>query len=309
MSTTTDMFEGGGAASGAAEQGAASAQNEAAPASGLAERVAGLTRRAEGAAKELKALAKALGDLTGAHVANPGTLEKVEQALAKLELAETPTQADVDALREALRGAAEARRRSLRLSALGALHRAAKDAGLGCETLADSPPTLLIAPVTVTLDFDAGQAELAYAREPVAETDLDAGRILAAREAFMKETREAAIPSERFFDQLRAAHAFVCRSRGQGTEERVDLVDLLGPLSLFTVEPEKWRSTARWSAYPRHMLAYQLKNLRADGLLERDGVRLDLGAATGGTTRNKRNVLFVPSGHDQGQYYLSVRFV
>ncbi len=304
MSSTTDMFEGG-----AANTAAAPAPSETASAPGLAERVATMTRRAEGAAKELKGLAKALGDLGGVHIGNPGTLEKVEQALAKLELAETPTQADVDALRETLRGEAERRRRTLRLGALGALHRAAKDAGLGCETLSDSPPTLLIAPVTVTLDFDAGRAELSYARETVGETDVDAGRILAARETFMKETREAAIPSERFFDQLRAAHAFVCRSRGQGTEERVDLVDLLGPLSLFTVEPEKWRSTTRWNAFPRHMLAYQLKNLRADGLLERDGVRLDLGAATGGTTRNKRNVLFVPSGHDQGQYYLSVRFV
>ena len=43
-------------------------------------------------------------------------------------------------------------------------------------------------------------------------------------------------------------------------------------------------------------------------LLERRGRRISLGTATGGSTRNKRNVLFVPVSVTDGQYYLSIVF-
>ena len=56
------------------------------------------------------------------------------------------------------------------------------------------------------------------------------------------------------------------------------------------------------------MLAYQLRRLRREGTLARDGLRVELGVATGGSARDKRNVVYVPAG-GEGQYQLSLRVV
>jgi hypothetical protein len=85
----------------------------------------------------------------------------------------------------------------------------------------------------------------------------------------------------------------------------VDLVDTLAPLA-WLLDPSSGRKT---TPYPRHMLAYQLYRLQREAHLQHEGLRLELGTATGGSTRHKAKVLFVPSSHTEGFYYLSLRFV
>jgi hypothetical protein len=100
-------------------------------------------------------------------------------------------------------------------------------------------------------------------------------------------------------------------ARGHTLGERVDLVDLRLPLALLRTGADRWRriELAKTPSYERYQLAYQLQRLRKDQLLEKGGLRLDLGSATGGSTRQKHNVLFIPRAGGDGQYYLSLRFV
>lgn len=198
-----------------------------------------------------------------------------------------------------------------RMALIGELTRAGQ--GVEVALLAETPLTVLVAPLAVEIDLDAGSARVLYAREVVETCEPDAPAILAARQKAMDRIRAEALESAAFFDLARRAYQTVLLARGLQAGERVDLVDLLGPLSVLGRDADDWRKVASggvkgFAPYPRYLLAYQLHRLRRDGMLAKDGVRLDLGAATAGSTRNKRDVLFVPSSATEGQYYLSIRF-
>ncbi len=279
---------------------------------------AGTRERVEELKKALKArlrdgdkARKALEEL-----GKPGALEKLdvvgpalgalrEADLAALGLGD-PAGALVGALVD-VRGQLEAR---ARMKVLGELTRLAEAEGLSAQRVGDAPPAVLVAPLVVELDFDRGLAVLTYAREPVAEVPLDAAAILKARGEVMAAILEAAAPSEVFFERLVGAYRLALAAGGGQAGDRVDLVDLLAPLALLQTPREGWRKAdlSKLEPFPRHLLAYQLQRMRREGVLERGGLRLELGTATGGTTRNKRDVLFVPTTPSEGQYYLSVRF-
>ncbi|MGM0578246.1 MAG: hypothetical protein ACQEXJ_21160 [Myxococcota bacterium] len=202
-------------------------------------------------------------------------------------------------------------RRERRMALLGPLQRMAGEAGIPVETVAETPPTLALSPLTAELDFEAGEARLCYARETVETAALEPEAILEARGEAMAAIKDRAVPSEAFFGRARDAYRMALVARGSEDGERLDLVDLLAPLTLLATDRDEWRkrSVSKMDDFPRYLLAYQLQRLRRDGVLERDGVRLELGTATGGATKDKRNVLFVPSTPTEGQYYLSIRFV
>ena len=182
--------------------------------------------------------------------------------------------------------------------------------GLEVSLLTEAPLTVLVAPLTVELDLDAAATKVMYAREVVAECKADARSIIAARQQAMDHIRERSLDSQVFFDVARHAYAIALTARGLREGERVDLVDLLGPLAMLTLDIGEWRKSPKqgFAPYPRYLLAYQLQRLRRDGVLARGGLRLDLGTATAGSTKNKRDVLFIPTTPTEGQYYLSVRF-
>jgi len=199
-------------------------------------------------------------------------------------------------------------RRSVRHQVLNDLKDAADEEGFRFELIGDSPPTVLIRPLTAELDTENGRVTVMYGRETVIECGLDAGSIIDAREKAMKRIKKAAMPSEEFFDILRAAYRMVCVRTSVRPGERVDIVDLLGPLAVLTVDPNQWRKLNKIDPFPRYMLGYQLLHLRRDGVMQRNGRRIDLGTATGGSARNKTNVIYVPTSPTDGQYYLSIRF-
>lgn len=202
------------------------------------------------------------------------------------------------------------RRQKRRVRFMQTLHERADASDLAFEKLADTPLTLYLEPLTVEVDFETARVDLSYARETLEETDLDPDAVLEAHRSAVDALTDRAIPSEPFFDRLQFAYDMARRARGDAPGDRVDLVDLLTPLTVLSSDAEAWSSAdlSELPPYPRPLLAYQIAKLRRDGLLAQNGRRLDLGTATGGSTDDKQQVLFIPSGRGEGQYYLSIRF-
>lgn len=272
-----------------------------------------LRETADSAIKQLAPVRKALDGLL--REGGFSDLRNVEKRLSVLTSASLDGMPMEDALDEVVEVLAEYRDRRLkaaRMKLVSLLHRSAADDGLEIHKLGDSPPTFLIQPVAVEIHFDRSEVSLIYAREEVLKVALDVKAILKGRRQAMGMIREHDISSAEFFDLLQQAYHIVRTARGVPKGQRIDLVDTLLPLSLLRADSQRWRrlEPSRLNPFTRYQLAYHLARLRRDGMLEKDGTRLDLGTATGGSTRNKRDVLFVPSGFEgEGQYYLSLRFV
>lgn len=278
----------------------------------LRDRLSAFSDRADEHFKRLSALRKACKQLlSNKGPFEPGLLADQLAAFEKAPLDGGQLEAERTDLLDAMAARLERTRKALRMSAVGALYRAAASAGLELRKVAEVPPTFFLAPVVVELDFEASSARILYAREVVTNTPLDPAAVLAGRREVMASIRQGALDSPDFFDMLRRAYELVGQVRQVRPGGRVDLVDLMVPLAMLRAGVAKWRTLGdrKISPIPRHLLAYQLQRLRKDGLLEKDGVRLDLGVATGATTKKKRDVLFLPSPDGEGQYYLSIRFI
>lgn len=223
----------------------------------------------------------------------------------------SPLGVDLSSVAEQVCARLDVLRVRARSALLADLTRLARDQDLEATVLTERPLAVLLRPLTAELDLEAGIARLLYAREVVVEAPLVPARILAARTAALDTIRDQALPSPRFFDLAHRAWRTVISARGLEPESRVDLVDLLLPLALLRQDVDEWRALApeKLAPWPRYLLAYQLRRLRHDGLLQQDGLRLELGVATGGSTRHKRNVIFLPTTPSEGQYHLSIRFV
>lgn len=247
----------------------------------------------------------------------PGGIDDIrilQTAHSKLEL-QSLTSLGLEAERvdlcQQLQLAASEARREARNQVINTLHSLAKEGGFKPEVLSETPPTLALAPLTVELDIPEGIARIFYARSCVTEVPLAAEAIVEARLRVIDSIRAQAIDSAAFFDKLRIAYQMILVEFAGRPGDRVDLVDLLAPLTLLQVERSKWRKMnfSKLADFPRYLLSYQLSRLRREGLLEKAGWRLELGTATGGSTKNKANVLFVPHSASDGQYYLSLRFI
>jgi hypothetical protein len=267
----------------------------------LKKRLAGAMRA--GKACEALAGAGALGKLAALDRHLPA-LRDADLSAFGLEERRGDLVAKLTALQDRLRA-------TTRMAVIGELARQAQ--GFEVSLLTETPLTVLIAPLSVEIDLEAGAAKVLYAREVVSPPcEPEAEAILAARQKAMDHIRKRALDSSAFFDLARRAYQTALLARRLPVGERVDLVDLLGPLAVLAREADDWRRAALdkgFAPYPRYLLAYQLHRLQREGMLTKDGVRLDLGPATAGSTKNKRDVLFVPSSPTEGQYYLSIRFV
>jgi hypothetical protein len=279
----------------------------------LLQRVKRLRAQAVDVSKSLDKAARALDVLIKQH---PWGQQSIPAALklfsAPEELAAAQLDAPWSALLSDLQAHIDEQARQARQHLLTRLRDAAVADNISFEKLSDNPTTLALQPFTVEIDWDNGRATLFYAREPIDDSlPLDAGAIMQQRAQSMKAIQAAAIPSERFFSLLKTSWQVTLTARGQAEDDRVDLVDLLGPLSLLCTPPDSWRNLKDrdLKPYPRYLFVYQLFRMRRDRALERDGWRLDLGAATGGSTRKKQNVLYIPTSPGDGQYYLTVRFI
>ncbi|QDG51718.1 hypothetical protein FIV42_13465 [Persicimonas caeni] len=279
----------------------------------------GLLQRAENLLKDIRSHARRvsrakdlLAAVKGKEPSSKSYAEwlEIERGLGGYELGVPELDAQRAELIEALGAEMKKLRIKARMAFMQKLEMLAEAQDIALEKLSEAPLVLFADPLTFEIDFDAGGARLLYGHEPICELPLDAKELLGAHQTTVEELERRTIPSEDFFDRLRAAYRMVLAADGTEKGDRVDLVDVLVPLSVLGLERKDWRNKGPGALepYPRHLLAWQLAKLRRDGVLERGGVRLDLGAATGGSTKNKQNVLYIPVGAKNGQYYGSLRF-
>lgn len=202
------------------------------------------------------------------------------------------------------------RQRELRMRFARSIEKMARRREVTTETISESPLVLRVSPFVVTADFDREKATIEYAKNQLQEVHLAPDNVLDAHEEWVNRIRSKAVDSETCFRWLRRAYELVLVGRDAEYGDRVDLVDLRAPLGLLAGNIDDWRRDGQETPdpMPRWLLSYQLKHLRFDQMLEHDGERIDLGTATGDSTDDKTDVLFIRSGRDAGQYYLSIRF-
>jgi hypothetical protein len=185
----------------------------------------------------------------------------------------------------------------------------AESEGLTCKMIATEPMEFSLTPFTVAVNLDQNLAHINYARLVLEELPAKPDQITAALQKNL-EMLESGWSSEQFFDALYDAYRMQLFEKKSHRDERVVLTDLLARMAL-SFQSDKFRSdpvAGNYRSYGRVRMAYDLSKLRRNGLLQRNGRRLNLGTATGSSTRNKKGVLYIEEGPGRGQYYLSIWF-
>ncbi len=185
----------------------------------------------------------------------------------------------------------------------------AESDGLTCKMIASEPMEFSLPPFTVAVNLDQNLAHINYARLALAELPAKPEQITTALQKNLKML-ETGWSSVQFFDALYDAYRIQLFEKKDHRDERVVLTDLLARVAL-SFQSDKFRSdpvAGNYRAYGRVRMAYDLSRLRRNGLLQRNGRRLNLGTATGSSTRNKKGVLYIEESPGRGQYYLSIWF-
>lgn len=262
--------------------------------------------------RDLKAQEKALDDLAKGDA--DGDVPTLHAALAALDvdvLARVGQGETTEGVRAAARERLQALRQEQRRALANELQAAAADAGRTFRRLGENPPEFLFTPFTVTVDLDRMEAALAYAREELARVPAKAPEIAKAAEKAEKELAAKQLAPEEEFDLLWAAYRAAAAAEGRTAGERVELAPVLAQVALlrqgkrFEEDPLK----ERFASYPKARFLFDVTRLRNARLLERNGLRLDLGTATGDSTKKKGRVFWLPNPDGTGQYYLTIRFV
>ncbi|MFP4599792.1 MAG: hypothetical protein ACLFVJ_16150 [Persicimonas sp.] len=278
----------------------------------LSDRVDAFLKELRSRSRKLSRAKNILGSVKGKQpdAADYAAWLEVRQGLEGLDMGEPALQELKDELVAQMAKQLERMRIKARMKFVQKLEILAGQRGLGLDKVSESPLVYHAEPLTFEIDFDAGSARVLFGHEPIAEVAMKPAALLDAREQAVEDLEARALDAEAFFDRLHDAYRTVLVADHAEFGERVDLVDVLVPLAVLGAERKRWRreGTDALEPFGRVLLAYQLAGLRAEGVLERNGLRLELGAATGGTTRDKRDVLFVPVGAKGGQYYGSLRF-
>ncbi|NOZ85320.1 MAG: hypothetical protein GXP49_03475 [Deltaproteobacteria bacterium] len=183
--------------------------------------------------------------------------------------------------------------------------------GFNARLVSDNPPSFKVGRFEIELNLDKMEAGISFCREPLRKVQAKPEKIMDAltREKRLIET--SAVEQGRFFDAILNAYKASLALYSGRMGDRVDLVDLL-PQVAFMLQPDKFKehpTKERFISYSRVQFIFDLNRLRESGLLTKSGFRLDLGTATGDSTRKKGRVFFLEDANGEGQYYLSARFV
>lgn len=267
-------------------------------------------RAAESLEKALHALARSVKPLaTPAGWDDPSAALEAAQALEKLAV-------PADLLGQARTLAAVVRQsvaeddRRQRLSFTREIRAAAGAASLEFAVLTSEPPEFRVGPLTAVVDFARRTASVRYARLELEKVPARPAPIVEAVRKHLAQLDRADFVPERFFEQVLQAYQAHLARRGQPLGSRVDLVDLLGEVAFALQSPSFFTDPARekFVGYRRVQFAYDLARLRRAGRLAHRGLRMALGAATGASTRQKADVLYLEDDGGHGQYYLSILF-
>lgn len=173
----------------------------------------------------------------------------------------------------------------------------------------EEPVEVRIPPLSVSLDFAAGKANLGFARSPLATCELSPERILKTYEAVLKELNRAFEPQE-FFASCRRAYQLALVDAAGHDGDRVELVRLLPFLAMLRQSAGFRRNPTRdaFRAYGRAHLAYDILRLRRQGGLVQEGLRLNLGVATGISASQKGRAIYFEDAHGNGEFKLTLYF-
>jgi hypothetical protein len=278
----------------------------------ITQTVAAMSGRAlETVESRSKALAKAANALK--KLADPKTPDTPKEAkaaleaLAKLDLRALGIDCNLDALREVLRAELAERGEERRFSFVRALTERARSCGISSALLTTDPLELALPPFTLRADLAENKVEIRYARLPLATLKADPEVILDAHEKHLKQMESGWAP-EQFFDALAEAYRIERIRKQLKREERVMLCDIVG-LVAWMFQGRQFQGdpvAGHYHSYGRARFAFDLARLRRAGLLERDGRRINLGAATGASTKDKRRVLYIEDNAADGQYYATL---
>ncbi|PIE25238.1 MAG: hypothetical protein CSA62_01455 [Planctomycetota bacterium] len=273
-----------------------------------------LAERCRDLARDFERVRKAVQQL-GDHAgwAERGTREKGLEVLQSAAGIELPDFADFE---KRLRTEIGTWLGRFRQAFLDKLFKSCKERGLSVTALAEQPPTFSLAGLGLVLDFDKGVAEISYGRERIDRMPLKTSELLERCQALHAQLEATWPGAEPFFTQLLGAYRARVGREGKAFGDRVELVDVLPELSLsFAPDAARKASPTAGGKAPtltlltRAEFAWLLDRLAREGALAQQGLRLELGTATGGSTKDKKRVLFLEAGMGGGQYYLSLRFV
>jgi len=185
----------------------------------------------------------------------------------------------------------------------------AAEQGLTCKMITTEPMEFSLPPFTVAVRLDENLATIHYAKLAFEELTAMPDKIITSLKKNLKMLKTS-WSSEQFFDALYKAYEIQIFEEKSRQGERVVLTDLLASVAL-SYQSDKFRSDpvgSNYRTYGRVRMAFDLSRLRRNGLLQRNGWRINLGTATGSSTRNKKGVLYIEESPGQGQYYLSIWF-
>lgn len=173
----------------------------------------------------------------------------------------------------------------------------------------EEPIEIRIPPLSVVLDFSRGQAELRFARLPLATCGASAADIVFTHRDTMASLDGHFDPAA-FFNQCWAAYSATCAALGKKRGERVEIQEFLPHFALLQ-QSKKFQTepiAANWRDYPRPRFAYDVHRLRKAGGLAQGGRRMNFGVATGTTAAAKTRVLYLEDENGRGEYKLTIYF-
>ena len=217
-----------------------------------------------------------------------------------------PLEAGLASLAEALRAEASAAdaQGDPRARLAQGLRAACAEAGLSLRVEGQAPLRLRIDPIVVDVDLDKNLAVLRFAEHELGRCPAQAAAILGARAAALQALEGPGWDPVHWHRQLRA----IWSELGGGWQ---DLVAAL-PRLCFRLQGPGFLHDPRAEAflpYPRARFAFDLRRLRRDRALAADGHRLCIAPATGGSLRDKNDVLMIEDADGRAQWHRSFTFV
>jgi len=274
----------------------------------LAKEAQVLQERAKAKAQDWTKLGKALEALRGeAGWLDPKARKKVFDLASKLVDGEASDAGrDLRTFVASAKAGYAALRPMLRSRLIEGLEERAKKEGIAFEILGETPVVLRYGDLSLNLDFEKELATWTYAREKLASCPLVLEQILEIRREVLAALQGSWPGREAFFEALFAAWGAAVGRAGLPPGSRVELVQLLPEMGV----EMQGRGLRKEAAAPsRAEFAFGLDALARSGGLEAGGKRIELGTATGGSTKDKKRVLYLEAGFGGGQYYLTLRFV
>jgi hypothetical protein len=162
---------------------------------------------------------------------------------------------------------------------------------------AERPEEWRLGPLTVVLDARAGTAQLRYARLPVARAAGEAAAIMAAWTRALAQLERRSLPPDQFLPLLATTYAHLVTQSARAPGDRLALPALR----------EHVAKSIR--GYTRTQFAWDLARLRRERRLVHEGLRIDLGVATGHAAARSSRVVWVEDESGAGQYYETFRML